>query len=305
MLIRIFLSFLFFNTCIDLSLGQDNPTQGIEFNVLPVQFLQVEKNYPLLNPSYAAVDSGINLASGNKMNFGAFNIFRTNYFSVTIRIPASQDSSSKNHHGIGLGAVTDKNGEYINHNRVYLSYAYKLTLAENLNWSTGISIGMVNHSVEGGAISPSGSAMAPDANVGTWIFSSKSYLGLSYNQIFRGKITPLTETSVLLNHINIASGRRFELSPHVQLNTFFVLRAAKNHPVDLDIVNRFLIGDKLSAGINYKHHKGLVWMLGLENIIFGQGKHMAGGWFSYSIPFGKYVSRNIQTYEITLIYKIR
>jgi type IX secretion system PorP/SprF family membrane protein len=305
MLLRIFLSFLFFATFSTLTIAQVDPAKVIEFNELPVQFLQVEKNYPLLNPAYVAVDSGINMVSGNKMNFGAFKIFRTNYFSVAVRIPASKDSLSKNHHGFGLGAVTDKNGEFINHNRVYFSYAYKISLAENLNWSTGMSIGLVNHSVEGGAISPSGSAFAPDGNVGTWIFSRKSYLGLSYNQIFRAKLTPLSETSVLVNHINVTAGKKFELSPYLQLTSSFIVRATKHYPLDVDIVNLFLINNKLSAGTNYKHHKGLVWMAGLENIVFGQGRHMAGGWFSYSIPFGKYVSKNIQPYEITLIYKIR
>jgi type IX secretion system PorP/SprF family membrane protein len=305
MLIRIFLSFLFFSFFFTLSLGQVNLSRGIQFNELPVQFLQVEKNYPLLNPSYAAVDSGVNLVSGNKMNFGAFKIYRTNYFSFSVRLPASKDSVSKHHHGIGIGAVTDKNGEFINHNRVYLTYAYKISMGENINWSTGISLGIVNHTVEGSAISPGGSALAPDGNVGTWIFSKKSYLGLSYNQIFNSKLTPLTETSVLLNHFNVTAGKRFNLGPFLEFHSSFIVRAAKSFPIDLDVVNLLLIGNKVSAGFNYKHHKGLVWMVGLENILFRQGSHLAGGWFSYSIPFGNYVSRNLQPYEITLTYKIR
>ena len=62
MLIRIFLSFLFFTTFYTLTFAQVDPAKVIQFNELPVQFLQVEKNYPLLNPAYAAVDSGINLS---------------------------------------------------------------------------------------------------------------------------------------------------------------------------------------------------------------------------------------------------
>jgi type IX secretion system PorP/SprF family membrane protein len=301
--IRIFLSFLFFIPFILPASGQLNSAQPLQFNELPVQFLQVVKNYPLINPAYAAVDSGTNFVSGNKMNFGAFRIFRTNYLSATLRIPASRDSASRNHHGIGLAAITDKDGEFISHNRLYVTYAYKISLAENLNISAGLSMGIVNYVIEGSNISAKGSAIAPDGNAGIWMFGRKSYMGISLNQVFNSRLTPLTETSVLLRHMNVIAGKTIYFSPYCKLTSSLVVRAAKKN-TDIDFVNLFLIQDKLSAGCNYKHHKGFVLMAGLENIPFGQGKHMAGGWFSYSIPFGKYVMKNMQPYEITLTYKI-
>jgi type IX secretion system PorP/SprF family membrane protein len=305
MFVRITLSFLFFLLFFSEAQSQVNSAQKLEFNELPVQFLQVVKNYPLINPAYAAVDSGVNIVSGNKMNFGAYRIFRTNYLSATVRMRgASRDSVSPNNHGIGLAALTDKEGEFINRNRLYLTYAYKISLTQNFHLSTGISLGMANYAIQGSNISPSGSAIAPDGNVGIWMFTRKSYLGVSLNQFFNSRLTPIGETSVLVRHLNVIAGKTVVFSPFVQLKSSVVVRSAKNFATDVDVVNLFVVHDKLSAGFNYKHHKAFVFMVGLESIPFRQGKHQAGGWFSYSIPFGKYVVKSIQPYEITLTYKI-
>jgi type IX secretion system PorP/SprF family membrane protein len=305
MFLRITLSFLIFILFCSEVRSQVNSAQKLEFNELPVQFLQVVKNYPLINPSYAAVDSGVNIVSGNKMNFGAYRIFRTNYLSATFRLRgASRDSLSPNNHGLGLAAVTDKEGEFINRNRLYLTYAYKISLSQNFHLSTGISLGMANYVIQGSNISPSGSSMAPDGNVGIWMFTRKSYLGVSLNQFFNSRLTPIGAASVLVRHVNVIAGKTIVFSPYVQLASSVVVRAAKSFKTDVDVVNLFLFHDKLSAGFNYKHHKAFVFMLGLENISFRHGKHLAGGWFSYSMPFGKYVVKSIQPYEITLTYKI-
>ena len=56
------------------------------------------------------------------------------------------------------------------------------------------------------------------------------------------------------------------------------------------------------VGVNYRHHKSMVPVVGIENINLkkGVGKFM----FSYAVPAGEIASA-IQTYELTLGYQVK
>jgi hypothetical protein len=56
------------------------------------------------------------------------------------------------------------------------------------------------------------------------------------------------------------------------------------------------------VGINYRHNKSIVPIVGFQNIHFGKGTGKV--MFSYAIPSGK-IADNIQTYELTLGYHLR
>jgi len=297
MFLRSFFSFIFIVVLLPNLSGQS------QFNELPVQFLQLSASIPQINPAYAAVDSGVTLTTGNKMNFGSFRVFRTHYFNAISRLPF-RNLNSRNNHGIGLTLLTDRDGDYIQHNRFYFNYAFKIRLATHWSLATGASIGAENISIESSSISPPGSSMRPDASVGIWLQRKRSFIGIAANQLFNSKITPLQETVRLLPHYNLTFGHRQKLSQGLEYVGLLNFRIIQNLNPDIDFQNMILISNFVSTGFNYRHHKGMVVILGFQNIPFKLGRQLASGWFSYNIPFSKYVINNLQTYEITLCYKI-
>lgn len=293
----IFLSFFYFFLEVPFGFGQGR------INTFPPQYFRITEAYPLTNPAYAVVDSNLSLISGNKMNFGSFKIFRTNYLSLTFR-PNFSEKSSFRRHGFGLAALTEKEGEYIHYNRFYLSYAFRTRLSESTSLAAGATFGLANNSIQGTSISPGGSALAPDGNIGLWLYGEKAYVGVSLNQLLNSDLKPIGESFRLVRNSNFTAGRRFKITPLTKLTSIINVRSATGYEMDVDFMNVLLIQNILSAGVNYRHHKSLVLSFGFENLRFNQGRHLAAGWFSYSIPFSRYVSSNIQTYEITISYKI-
>lgn len=270
--------------------------------VVPVQFLNFPSGFHFINPAFSAADSSASAISGNRMNFGSFKIFRTHFLALNKAF--ASDGSGNRRHGIGFLAYTDREGEYISSNRFYLNYAYSLPVGAQTNISTGLSLGMANRLIEATAISAGSSIVSPDGNVGAWIYNTKGYFGASVNQLFNTKVRSLSESLVFRRHFNVSAGRGFDLLPFISWKLSGNLRWLDTKHADLDLMSVFLIQEVISAGVNYRHKRGIVILMGFENLSFKGGNHLGAAYFSYNLPFKRYIVGAPQTYEITLSYKI-
>jgi hypothetical protein len=128
------------------------------------------------------------------------------------------------------------------------------------------------------------------------------HLGFSGNQILNGKLTPLEETTELIRHYNVTGSYTFEIHWSVTITPQFLLRYVEDRPLDVDLAAIGTVNRILALGINYRHSKSIVPMVGFQNIHIGKGTGKV--MFSYAIPSGK-LADNIQTYELTLGYHLR
>lgn len=273
--------------------------QGQQVDRLPVQFGQFFNTYSIINPASCGSKAQLEIQSARQQHGGAWKNISTTFASASVRI---EKRGANNFHVAGLSFISDKEGQYLNRSNFYATYAWHTRLTKKISMSAGISAGYFSYLVSESNANVSGGAIAPDASIGLWMYSKNFYAGLSMNQLFNSKVTPLQETTTLLRHYNITGGYSFAASRSLLLKTNALVRYTSKYPADIDFALCGTINKIFILGANYRHHKSIVPLLGFDNLEIGQGKLKI--MFSYAVPAGK-IADNLQTYELTLNYDFK
>lgn len=289
MRIYIVVSIVFFSNCIYRAQAQSGAG-------LPVQFIQFFKTYALINPASIGKDSSIELSTGNKSLTGAFSGVRTFYAYGHAQLNARKKNKSR--HVIGLTFINDKEGSFINRNRVALQYTFHLPISRKSMLSAGASAGFINYSYKASNISAGGSAYAPNADIGLWLHRPRFNIGVSGNQLLASKLTPIDETYTIERHYNLTADKTFLLGPYLSLTPAFIFRWYDKEYYTADLALILLIQDNVTTAVGYKYDKGLSVSGGLEDIKLSQ--HALKMMFSYFFPIGEVNNYNPQAYELSL-----
>lgn len=271
------------------------PSRGQQVNHLPVQFGQFFNMYSIINPASCGSKAALEIQSGRQQHGGAWKNISTTFASAVFRI----QEHKTNFHVVGASFVSDKEGQYLNRSKFYITYAWHTQLTKKLSLSAGTSAGYFSYTVSESSANVSGGATAPDASLGLWIYTTAFYAGVSVNQIFNSELTPLQETTTLIRHFNITSGYSFNVTRSFSMKPCALIRYATTYPVDIDFAIIGTINRVFTLGVNYRHHKSVVPVLGFEKLAIGNGSLKA--MFSYAVPAGR-IADNLQTYELTLSY---
>ncbi len=312
-----------------------------ETKSLPIQFGQYMRSYSLLNPASAGSQARAEINTGVQRNGGNWSNIGTYFFNANIRltpdkitVPLSEINENEeeeeeetitdttaytddytiettqegpplpnNFHVGGLSLIGDQEGAFLNRTGVYALYAWHTRISPTVFLSAGVSAGVKNYSVDDSYVYGGGSSFAPDGNIGLYLYTSKYNLGISANQIFNSKLTPLREASRLVPHLNVQTSRVFELNRFLLLKPSLLVRVAPDFPVDLNGYVGALIQNVLSATVGYKFQRGMIAMVGFEKIRLGD--HYLKAAFSYYLPVGNNNQLNINTYEVTLNYFLK
>ena len=272
-----------------------------EVTGLPGQWAQYMQVLPLTNPASAGAEGRIEVNIGNQRALGLWRNNQAYFANANIKLGAALKTNR--YHMLGAAFVGEKEGRYLHRNRAYLIYAYHLAIRDAWYLSAGAGLGMANFVAAANDFNGGGAAMAPDGNVGMWLRSDKSYIGLAHHQIFQSRLSPIWETTVLQRHWTLVMGHSFVTTHWLDIKLGAHARLVPRRKMDLDVNTSFVIKELVLAGANYRHHKGLGFMLGLEKIQVANS--VVKGVFSYHFPMFSYKNSNIQYIEITLKYLLQ
>ncbi|HXA01741.1 MAG TPA: PorP/SprF family type IX secretion system membrane protein [Cytophagaceae bacterium] len=289
MRIYICASVIFFSNCLSGSYAQLGPG-------LPVQFLQFFRTYNLINPASIGRESSIEFSTGNKSLLGDFSTIRTSYVSGNMQVNAAGTNTSK--HVVGLTFINDREGSFINTNRASMLYAFHLPVSGRWTLNAGIAAGFINYGYKASNISAGGSAFAPNADIGLWLYHPDFNIGFSGNQIIPSKFTPIDKTYTLKKYYNLIADKKFLINPDLSLTSAFVFRWSYRNYYIADIALIMLIQRTLSIAVAYKYKMGASVSGGLEDIKLG--RHILKMMISYYAPLGALTSYNPQSLELSL-----
>jgi type IX secretion system PorP/SprF family membrane protein len=264
---------------------------------IPIQFGQFFNSYSTINPASNGARADIEFELGKQRGRGSWRNYSTTYATGSFRL--NQSKKPTNFHVPGVTFFSDIEGQYIKRSKLFFNYAWHTKLTKKVSFSAGASAGLFSYVVSAQSSGLVGSDNAPDASIGLWLYSERYYIGTSINQILNSKLTPIEEQTQLLRHYNITGGYFFALSKSLVIAPKALIRYAPDHPVNVDLATIAIVDDVVSGGINYRHQKNFVTLVGLERLNVGKGRFRA--MFSYSVPIEK-TSSPVHTYELTLNY---
>jgi type IX secretion system PorP/SprF family membrane protein len=268
--------------------------------IVPAQFQQFFKVYPLINPASMAIHNDIGFMAGDKSLLGVFKGTRTFYANFYYNISKPGSDNRKN--VIGCTFINDKEGSYIDKNQAMLSYAIHIPVKKSLIASAGASLGFVNYSFNASMMNAGGSSFAPNGDVGIWLHDNKFNAGVSVNQLFGGALQPLRQYYHLTRYINVNLDRVFFINADYSLMPSVSFRWVNEEYYNLDIAGTILYRKILSGGLGMKYQRGLLFYMGLEKIDLGSADMKV--MVSYYNTFNKKYLYEVQSLELSLNFSM-
>lgn len=319
--IFIFLAVYFFACCVR---AQD----------IPQYSLYMTNNY-LINPAISGIGNFANLKVGYRNQWVGISGSPTTTY-VSFHSPLLGDKRNKyryknnnqpqtgddrlsgskkrlygasiTHHGLGGVVLVDEIGAF-KKIQISASYAYHLNLTRELNISAGLSVGYLRNSVNIGQInfaSPDNigadkfSSNGLSLSVGTWLYSSKYYIGVSTIQRFASDISLGTRNlSFGKRHYLLTGGYKFSLSRRFTAIPSVLLKyASDDSAFAVDFNTLFEYNNRIWVGVAYRHADAVGYIVGFDVSDFMDLEYA----FDYTISNLSKYSDN--THEITLGFKL-
>jgi type IX secretion system PorP/SprF family membrane protein len=272
----------------------------------PVQFNPLLlKNYSLINPASTNTDSRFEVNTANITTLGIFE--GLNSFFINAAVSLNNDSTSLNRFNknvVGITFYNEREGPYIHKNQGYIMYARHQRLGYRFSVGVGTSFGFLGYAFDSTRTTAGGSDYDMDANVGIWIYSENFRGGLSINQIMNNDIQPLGYTYIFARYYNLNAAQKIILSQDLYVQPSFQIRWQGLRPQWIDIGSLVVIGNRLMAGINYKHKHSFSYMAGVNNISISKGKVRFNFCFSYQSLLNRAGLGNLRSMEIALNFML-
>lgn len=176
--------------------------------------------------------------------------------------------------GLGLMATNDNIGPS-NETNVQGTFAYHLGLSFNTKLSFGVNAGANFMSIDwtkGTFYTPNDASFAfnnrirPILGSGLFIYNEKWYGGLSVPNFLRGDFYS-DEMEALVErdfHYYFMGGYVLALTENVKLKPAFLVKYVKGAPLTTDVSASFLFKEKFTAGIGYRYHDAVNFLLGYQ-----------------------------------------
>lgn len=301
---------------------------------IPQYSLYMTNNF-LINPAIAGIENFADLKVGYRNQWSGFEGAPTTTY-VSFHAPLLGDKRNKYRyqkneqpqtgndrfsankkrlhgasiarHGLGGLLLIDKIGAF-EKLQISATYAHHISLTKNLNLSAGLSAGYIRNSVNIGQINfgtPDNvtghnlSSNGLSLSVGTWLYSSNFYIGVSSIQRFANDIT-LESGSLSFGkrHYLITSGYKFSFGrKFTAIPSVLVKYASDDAALAADFNVLFEYNNRIWAGATYRHSDALGYVVGFDISNFLDLEYA----FDYTTSDLSNYSNN--THEITLGFKI-
>lgn len=222
-------------------------------------YTQYMDNLLVINPGFA----------GSKEVGNALLVARNQWVSVD-GAPSTRSFSYntpiKNKNiGIGLSVLSDKIGP-LKQTGFYFDYSYFIKVSDEFKLGMGLKAGVSFYRANLTdliTIDPDPTFdndiyenFLPNVGVGFFLFSDKSYVGLSVPRLIENKITREDVTTEYVNtqkmHLYLVGGHQFDLSKDFQLKPSAMLKWVSNAPVSFDINALFGFKERFWVGAMYR-----------------------------------------------------
>jgi type IX secretion system PorP/SprF family membrane protein len=246
------------------------------------QYTQYMYNTVNINPAYA----------GSRESLTMFLLHRSQWVGldgapVTNNVSAHTPIGDSNF-GAGLSFVNDRIGP-VDENTISADLAYFIQVSSNFKLSVGLkgTANLFNLDVNKLTIqNPSDpqfqnfdTEFSPNIGAGLYLFSDKTYVGLSVPNFFetnRYNDNDVTVTKERM-HFYFIAGHVFELSPSIKFKPALLTKAVEGAPLQTDITANFLIYEKLTLGAAYRWDSAVSGLVGFQispSIFAGYGYDM-------------------------------
>ena len=267
------------------------------------QYTQYMYNTVNVNPAYA----------GSRESLTMFLLHRTQWVGldgapVTNNVSAHTPIGDSNF-GIGLSFVNDRIGP-VDENIISADLAYFIQISSNYKLSVGLK-GTANlFNLDVNKLNPQHSGdpqfqnfnteFSPNIGAGLYLFSDKTYIGLSAPNFFETNRYNDNEVSVTKErmHLYLIAGHVFNLSPSIKFKPALLAKAVEGAPLQTDVTANFLIHDKLTLGAAYRWSSAVSGLVGFQispSIFAGYG---------YDMETSKLSNYNSGSHEIFLRFEI-
>ena len=266
------------------------------------QYTQYMYNTTLINPAYAGsreVTSVFLLHRNQWVGLDGAPV--TNNFSINTPIGDSN-------FGIGLNFVNDKIGP-VAENEISIDVAYFIRISENYKLAVGIkgTTNLFNLDVNKLRIyDPSDpqfqnvkTEFSPNIGAGTYLFSDKTYFGLSVPSFFESYRynDNNIEISKQKLHLYFIAGHVFKISENIDFKPALLSKIVQGAPIQADVTGNFLFFDKLTLGLAYRWDASVSGLAGFQ---------ISDSWFigyGYDIETTKLANYNSGSHEVFLRYE--
>ena len=215
------------------------------------------------------------------------------------------------HHGIGGMVLSDNIGPF-KHVQVSMSYAYHLSLTENLALSAGASLGFVQNSIDYDQVvfendqdQVIGQGVERDkgldGSVGLWLYSERFYLGISGMKKFSNGFEINSEqiTSDQQMYLLLSGGYKFTLSKDFSIMPNVLVKSVVDTPVSFDVGVIGSYRDRLWLGTAYRNDRSVLAM-----VRFGVSDLLDLG-YSYDFATTDITSYSTGSHELVLGIKLQ
>ena len=175
------------------------------------------------------------------------------------------------HHGIGGLVMSDNIGPF-KHIQVSMSYAYHISLSENLALSAGASLGFTQNSIDYDQVvfendqdQVIGQGVEQDkgldGSIGLWLYSERFYLGISGMKKFSNGFE-VNNTEVVIPdqqiYMLLSGGYKFVLSRDFALMPNMLVKYVATSPVSFDVGVIGSYRDRLWLGAAYRNDQSIL-----------------------------------------------
>lgn len=267
------------------------------------QYTQYMYNTVNVNPAYA----------GSRESLTMFLLHRSQWVGldgapVTNNVSAHTPIGDSNF-GAGLSFVNDRIGP-VDENVISADLAYFIQISSNFKLSVGLKgtanlfnldVNKLNiYNQSDPQFQNFDTEFSPNIGAGLYLFSDKTYIGLSVPNFFetnRYNDNDVTVTKERMHYYLIA-GHVFDLSSSIKFKPALLAKAVEGAPLQADITANFLIHDKLTLGAAYRWDSAVSGLIGFQitpSIFAGYG---------YDMETSKLSNYNSGSHEIFLRFEI-
>ncbi len=276
--------------------------QSICYSQQDSQYTQYMYNTTLVNPAYA----------GSRETISAFLLHRNQWVGldgapVTNNFSINSPLGDSNF-GVGLNFVNDEIGP-VSENEVSVDLAYFIQVSENYKLSLGLK-GTANlfqldvnklrvFDPTDPQFQNMDTEFSPNVGAGLYLFSDKSYFGLSVPNFFESyryndNNIEITKEKM---HFYFIAGHVFTLSENIDFKPALLSKIVEGAPLQADVTANFLFFDKLTLGAAYRWDASVSALAGFQisdSLFIGYG---------YDLETSKLANFNSGSHEIFLRYE--
>ena len=233
------------------------------------QYTQYMYNTVVVNPAYAGSRGAMSVFGMHRNQWVGFDgAPKTNAFSI--HTPFANSNI-----GAGLSFVNDQIGPTAE-NTITAAISYKLKVSEKFSLNFGLNTSATFFNFYANKLNPKDAAdstlenfknsISPNLGIGFYLYSDKTYFGISAPQFFENYRYDDNELSLNRERINLyfITGTVIPISSAIDFKPAFLAKYLDSAPLQMDLSANFLFNQKLTLGAAYRYDAAVSALAGFQ-----------------------------------------